>query len=112
MNLDLSVALLIILISFSSSEITHRYIFEKFMDGPTKELFKVYHFLFNKNYELNSFEGIRRYKIFKEKVAFIKETNSKHLSYKLGINQFSDLTEEEYRSRLIFKDMLKNILKN
>jgi hypothetical protein len=37
-----------------------RKILNKFLDGPKKELFKVYHHLFEKSYDLNSEEGIRR----------------------------------------------------
>ena len=51
---------------------------------------------FNKNYE-NSNTEIRRYEIFLEKLKRIEEhnKNGKH-RYKFGINQFSDLSSEEF----------------
>ena len=54
-------------------------ILQSFKDKPKKELFKVYHFLYNKNYELYSEEGIRRYKIFKSNLKVIDEVNSQNL---------------------------------
>jgi hypothetical protein len=73
-------------------------ILASFKDAPKKQLFKAYHFLFKKQYNLNSEEGVRRYKNFKSMVKFIDETNSKDLPYKLGINQFADWTNEEYKN--------------
>jgi KDEL-tailed cysteine endopeptidase len=81
-----------------TDEAIQRKIIKSFMEGPKKELFKVYHFLYEKSYNLNSEEGIKRYKIFKESLKLVKEVNSQNLSYTLGINKFSDLTREEFRS--------------
>lgn len=69
-----------------------------FMKRSPKELFKIYHLLYHKLYDLNSDEGIKRFEIFMNNVNFIEETNSQNLSYKLGINNFSDLTNEEFRN--------------
>ena len=43
-------------------------------------------------------ERERRMKIFKDTLLFIDEHNSGGHSYKVGLNQFADLTNEEYRS--------------
>ena len=75
-------------------------ILDTYINKPKKELFKVYHFLYEKSYNLNSKEGIKRYNIFKKTLKFINEINSKPLNYKLGINQFSDMTNEEYKKLL------------
>jgi C1A family cysteine protease len=80
-------------------------ILESFENGSKKELFKVYHFLFQKEYNLASEEGMKRYKIFKQTVKFIEETNSQSLSYKLGINQFSDLTNDEFRNQILSRNL-------
>jgi len=72
-------------------------ILKSLSDKPKKDQFKVFHFLYEKKYDLNSEEGLMRYKIFKKNVKFIEETNSKNLSYKLGLNHFADLTDEEYK---------------
>jgi C1A family cysteine protease len=79
-------------------------IIESFIDGPSKELFKIYHFIFKKEYELDSSDGINRYKIFKKNLMIIKENNSKDLPYKLGINQFADLSSEEFTEKYLMKE--------
>jgi cathepsin L len=101
----------IILITFSCSfllikgsyEIQDK-IIESFITGPSKELFKIYHFIFKKDYELDSSEGIMRYKIFKKNLLTIKEHNAKDLPYKLGINQFADLSSEEFAEKYLMKE--------
>ena len=45
---------------------------------------------------MQSEEYIKRFKIFIDNYEYIKEINSKNLTYKLGINIFSDLSEEEF----------------
>ncbi|KAJ3677112.1 hypothetical protein LUZ60_002836 [Juncus effusus] len=52
---------------------------------------------YGKKYE--SVEEIqKRFNIFVENVELIKSTNKKGLSYKLGINRFSDMSWEEFRA--------------
>ncbi|XP_009354165.2 low-temperature-induced cysteine proteinase [Pyrus x bretschneideri] len=43
-------------------------------------------------------EKERRFQIFKDNLRYIDEQNSKNLSYKLGLNRFADLSNEEYRN--------------
>ncbi|GFY86580.1 cysteine proteinase1 [Actinidia rufa] len=43
-------------------------------------------------------ERERRFEIFKDNLKFIDEHNSENRSYKVGLNRFADLTNEEYRS--------------
>ncbi|KFK39561.1 hypothetical protein AALP_AA3G260200 [Arabis alpina] len=38
-----------------------------------------------------------RFSVFKENLGLIRSTNKKHLSYKLSVNQFADLTWEEFQ---------------
>ena len=73
-----------------------RSILDSYMNQPEKELFKVYHYIFEKQYSLNTQEAVRRYKLFKNAVNFIKEHNAKKLSWTVALNQFADMTEEEY----------------
>lgn len=42
-------------------------------------------------------EKEKRFDIFKDNLQFIDEHNSRNLSYKLGLNRFSDLTHDEFR---------------
>ncbi len=77
-------------------------ILSSFENKPTKEFFKVYHSLFKKNYDLNTEEGLHRYRIFKENLQKVKSHNAKNTSsFKLGINQFSDLTADEKQKLLM-----------
>lgn len=64
--------------------------------SPKKDLFKAYHYLFSKSYDLNSEQGLQRYKIFKKNLKYVEDINSQNLEVTLGINQFSDITNEEY----------------
>ncbi|XP_019174059.1 PREDICTED: ervatamin-B-like [Ipomoea nil] len=50
----------------------------------------------------NEVERAKRFRIFKENVEFIENFNkATNQSYKLGINQFTDLTKEEFRATLL-----------
>jgi len=100
-------ALALSLISMLACNATRKTILSKFMEGSAKELFKVYHFLFEKQYSLNSEEGISRFRNFKKTLDYVKKRNAENLTFKLGLNQFSDLTKAEYKARLIPKDVFK-----
>ena len=50
----------------------------------------------NKHYETH--EILNRYSIFKDNLRRIEEHNSKNLSWTMAVNQFSDLTAEEFKS--------------
>ena len=78
-----------------------RLVINRFMDKSPKELFKVFHIVFKKDYSLNSEVALTRYRIFKNNLKIIKETNAKNLSYKFGVNQFTDLTPEEFQSNFL-----------
>ncbi|KAL5077614.1 hypothetical protein RYX36_016598, partial [Vicia faba] len=41
------------------------------------------------------------FEIFKDNLRFIDEHNSQNLSFRLGLNRFADLTNEEYRTRFL-----------
>ncbi|XP_059623930.1 cysteine proteinase mucunain-like [Cornus florida] len=43
-------------------------------------------------------EHDKRFEIFKDNLRFIDEHNSENRTYKVGLNRFADLTNEEYRS--------------
>jgi cathepsin L len=72
-------------------------ILESFKSRPTKELFKAWHLLFKRSYSLDTEEAKSRFRIFKENLAYINENNAENNGLVLGLNQFSDLTNEEYR---------------
>lgn len=43
-------------------------------------------------------ERERRFEVFKDNLRFIDDHNSANRTYKVGLNRFADLTNEEYRS--------------
>ena len=43
-------------------------------------------------------EKDKRFQIFKDNLGFIDEHNAQNNTYKLGLNRFADLTNEEYRA--------------
>ncbi len=67
----------------------------------TKEMFKKIHYIFEKQYDLNSEESIKRYRIFKNNYKAIKEHNKKNLGWTLGIGPFYDLTNEEFKKEVL-----------
>lgn len=92
-------------------------ILEQIKSLPRKSQFKTFHQIFKKSeeYELNSEEGLKRYRIFKENLQWIEEENQKGHSYKLGINQFTDITDEEFKNQYLmsrenFKQSQKDLL--
>jgi hypothetical protein len=91
-------AIIVCLFQIYKQENVHALIFERMMDSKSpKELFKMFHALNEKTYDLNSEEGIKRYRIFKQSLKTIKEHNSKEgVTYQLGVTPQADMTEEEY----------------
>ena len=100
---------IILLLALSSvvitQEIDHsdqiRKILESFSNSTPKELFKIWHLLFKREYTFDSQEAKLRFRNFKMNLALIKETNAKDLGYKFGLNQFSDLSEEEFKQKYL-----------
>uniref|UniRef100_A0A5B7CFU0 Actinidain n=1 Tax=Davidia involucrata TaxID=16924 RepID=A0A5B7CFU0_DAVIN len=46
-------------------------------------------------------EKEKRFEIFKDNLRFIDEHNAENRTYKVGLNRFADLTNEEYRSMFL-----------
>lgn len=94
----------------AGSIVNKNLILEKFIDQP-KNLFKAYYSLYNKDseYDINSDIGLNKYKVFKANVKYILEQNKKNGNTALGINQFTDLTLEEFRDKYLMKtDIIKH----
>lgn len=68
---------------------------------PVKTQFKLWHYAFKREYNINSEEGLRRYKAFKENVKYIKETNDENLGFKVGLGPFTDITWEEFSKNFL-----------
>jgi C1A family cysteine protease len=71
-------------------------ILEEYSTKSVKQLFKVWHFLFSKNYDYNSQVGIEKYKIFRTNWNAIKAHNANpEFKWKQGLNELSDMTTEQ-----------------
>jgi hypothetical protein len=100
MNRTILALFVVSLIGFSACQSIKREILEAFESKPTKEVFKAWHFA----YDLNSQEGLNRYRIFKENIKMIKQVNSEKRGYTLGIGPFTDLTSEEFVGTNVQRD--------
>jgi C1A family cysteine protease len=54
----------------------------------------------------NGAEYEMRLRIFEEKLKFIEETNSQINSFKVGVNQFADMTDQEYSKYLGYRSII------
>ena len=84
-------------------------ILDSFYNKSVKDLFKVWHLLFKKSYTLDSQEAKSRFRIFKDNLKYIKENNAQNNGLTLGLTEFSDLTNDEYR-KLYLDDNLASKL--
>ncbi len=83
---------------------------QPFLNKSTKTLFKAWHFIFNKEYDYNSEVGIRKYKVFKSNIKLVNDHNAKNLSWQMGINHLSDMTDGEIEDYYHLKPINENLL--
>jgi len=69
---------------------------EQLGDLDTRSVFEAWHKKFDRNY-VSHVEEAHRYGIWLDNLWRIADYNSRGLSFKLRLNQFGDLTEEEFR---------------
>lgn len=74
----------------------HNDVLEIISAQPTKNQFKLWHYVFQRPYDINSEEGLRKYKTFKKNLEYIKRENAKNKGYTLGLGPFTDLSFEEF----------------
>lgn len=75
---------------------TKKKILENYKAEGTKELFKVWHFLYSKTYNYDSELGIKKYLNFRDNVKKIEEHNANtEKSHTLALNHLADMTTEE-----------------
>jgi C1A family cysteine protease len=63
--------------------------------------------VFNKKYESTS-ELFKRFNIFKDNVEFIQQHNAENHTYTLGVNEFTDLSHEEFVNTYVGKLSTEN----
>ncbi len=83
---------------------SERKILDAVENASPETQFKVFHALFKKDkeYSLNSKEGLLRFNVFKRNLQKFKEFNEWDFGYQLGVTPFTDLTNEEYRKKYLF----------
>ncbi|KAL8172036.1 hypothetical protein V2J09_023840 [Rumex salicifolius] len=69
-------------------------------DEEAMSMFESWLVRHGKNYNALG-EREKRFEIFKDNLRFIDQHNSESHTYKLGLNKFADLTNEEYRSKYL-----------
>jgi Cathepsin propeptide inhibitor domain (I29) len=106
--------LVLALVSFTSCEKTPmNKLFSNYVESltSTKDQFKLWHYMNNKSYNLNSEFSLERYRIFKQNLKKSEEHNSKNLGYTLGITRFADLTSEEFKAQYLTSDLKASLSK-
>ena len=83
-------------LSVSYSHPGYKLFMDTLMTGTTRDIFKKYHYAYNKAYDLNSKLAVEKYAIFLNNLKFIEENNLKGKG-KMGIGPFTDLTHEQYQ---------------
>ena len=76
-------AILLILISTFNSSSVYYELMELVQTKPSKEQFKLWHYVNERPYDLNNNYAILRYKSFKKNVKIITETNQQNLGFLL-----------------------------
>jgi C1A family cysteine protease len=76
---------------------------------PLKEQFKLYHYYYDKTYDINSEYGLSKLKIYEQNVKFIKEKNAQNLGFKLGLGPFTDMTYEEFSKSILMPITQKEV---
>ncbi|KAA0056690.1 cysteine proteinase COT44-like [Cucumis melo var. makuwa] len=78
-------------LSISASALSRR------SDGEVREIYDLWLAKHGKAYN-GIDEREKRFQIFKENLNFIDDHNSENRTYKVGLNMFADLTNDEYRA--------------
>jgi hypothetical protein len=68
-------------------------------DDEVKSMYEEWRVKYGKlNNNLNESKNDKRFEIFKDNLKFIDEHNAVNRAYKVGLNRFADLSNEEYRA--------------
>ncbi|KAK2445629.1 cysteine proteinase COT44 [Trifolium repens] len=88
--------------SIISYDITHAVKSPWRSDDEVKSMYKEWRVKYGKlNNNLNESKNDKRFEIFKDNLKFIDEHNAVNRTYKVGLNRFADLNNEEYRARYL-----------
>jgi hypothetical protein len=68
-------------------------------DDEVKSMYEEWRVKYGKlNNNLNESKNDKRFEIFKDNLKFIDEHNAVNRTYKVGLNRFADLSNQEYRA--------------
>lgn len=96
--LSIIISMFVLQSALASNHKFHEEVLEFIGSQPMKTQFKLWHFAFQKEYDINSELGLQKYKTFKANMKFIKSENEGQSKYKLGLGPFSDLSFEEFEA--------------
>lgn len=82
----------------------NRYYFRCYENKTEKRFIQNFSSYLKKNYDLNSEEGINRYKVFKNNLKVIDSENNRLGKEVYGITEFADLTREEFKEKYLMKE--------
>jgi hypothetical protein len=100
---------LIVLINTFENNSHHpiKMIMNKYIDSSPAKVFKVWHFLHNRQYDINSEEGLQRYENFRKNLEIVKNHNLRlNNKYSIGLNNFADMTLHEFKTKYLNKNAL------
>merc|ERR1711976_290815 len=97
MKLITHLLILAVCLNLIVGEMNIRQALSRYMNGPKKELFKAYHRLLMRDYDLNSEEGFRKYRVFKDVLKKINEGNKREGEGSYGIGIWTDMTDQEFK---------------
>jgi C1A family cysteine protease len=100
----------VILIFSKSSHEGFNLILEDMLVRESKDSFQIFCYIFKKHhYGIDRNEFQKRFEIFRQNVDQIKSWNANENNmWKKGINQFTDLTKEEFENKFLIKNMIEN----
>lgn len=78
-------------VSFTCSSSIHHDMMDLISSRPVKEQFKLWHYVMQKPYDLESAEAKSSYRNFKNNLKKYEEINSKNLGFTVGLGPFSDI---------------------
>lgn len=93
------IALILTISVLSASVPVEDKILDNFMDKPLSELYETWRFVYKKHLLGNSAEDIKRFENFINNVNSIKAHNAKNPKMQMGLNEFSDLSWEEFQKK-------------
>jgi KDEL-tailed cysteine endopeptidase len=99
-SLVISILLFGLILSSSTKKSKHpvKIVMEAHMDAPHEQAFKIWHFLHEKQYSINSEEGQKRFKNFKKNFDIVNNHNkSGDKNFSLSLNNFADMCVHEFR---------------